>query len=903
MDAFSPAVHRTIFVVDVEGFGARRRINPDQVAIREGLYRVLREAFVAAGMRWDDCYREDRGDGVLVLISPEVPKQVVAARLPGQLSAALRRHNRACAEVVRIRLRVAVHAGEVHFDEHGVVGTAINMTFRLLEAAALRSALAASPGVVALIASEWFFEEVVRHDPASVPAAYRRAWVAVKETHTTAWVRLPDQPTPPNRANEVALTCDYDGRIGDLPAELTSFVGRAAEVAEIKRLLSRSRLVTLTGPGGVGKTRIALRVAADLRNSYADGVYLVELSGLRDPELLTDTVATALGLPGQTARPAIEILADYLKNRRVLLVLDTCEHIIDPCAALANVLLRGTTDVDVLITSRQPLDSAGEHVISIRPMRVPPDDDEPFGRAYDAVTLFADRAVVVQPDFAVTEDNWPVVAAVCRRLDGIPLAIELAVVRLRVFSAEQMVPLLDDRFRLLTRNLRTAPERQQTLRTAIDWSHELCAPEERLLWARLSVFAGDFDLSAAQQICASGELPADQLLVHLANLVDKSIVIRVETNVGTRYRLLDTIREYGRERMVALGEEPELRRRHRELYLAMARRFDEEWLGSGQVAWIRRLNAERPNLRMAMEFCLGEPGAAMVGLTMATTLWGYWLCSARLSEGRHWFDRGLRLLPEPTPTRARALWLTGWFAIAQGDHPAGEPLFEESRAIAIQTGDDSALAYAIQYLGGVYMFRGEAARSLVMYEDALARLRVLEDRPGLVIITFQLGMCLFLNGHPTRALAACDESLRLNGDNDERWCRGWALYIKGLVFWMLSEYRTSAEMISACLRMKHELGDIQGIAHCLEVLGWGAAQEVRHQRAAWLMGAAHPLWQKIGLPLFGMEILRDHHNTAERRAQEALGRDSYAEIFQAGTKLVVDQAVNLALGDETLSDG
>jgi non-specific serine/threonine protein kinase len=258
-------------------------------------------------------------------------------------------------------------------------------------------------------------------------------------------------------------------------------------------------------------------------------------------------------------------------------------------------------------------------------------------------------------------------------------------------------------------------------------------------------------------------------------------------------------------------------------------------------------------------------------------LWGYWLCSALLSEGRYWFERGLQLLPEPTPIRARALWLTGWFAIIQGEHLVGEPLFEESRTIAEQIGDDSALAYAIQYLGGVYMFRGEAERGLVMYEDAVARLRKLNDRPGLV---------------------ASDESLRVNGDNDELWCRGYAVYNKAIVFWVRGEYRKSAELASASLRMKHRLGDLQGIAHCLEVLSWVAAQHGRHQRTAWLMGAAHVLWNKIGLPLFGVKVLQDYHDAAEQRARQALGGDDYARIFHAGTELTLDQAVHRATGDE-----
>ncbi|HEU5158162.1 MAG TPA: AAA family ATPase [Streptosporangiaceae bacterium] len=694
------------------------------------------------------------------------------------------------------------------------------------------------------------------------------------------------------------MTYEYGGRRNDLPAELTSFVGRESEVATVKRLLSQSRLVTLTGAGGVGKTRIALRVAADLRQTYPDGVCLVELSALRDPGLLAHTVVAALGLPEQTARSAIEILTDYLSDKRLLLVLDTCEHIIDACALLVDVLRQGAPELSVLTTSRQPLNSTGEYTLSIAPMPVPDVEDEPFGRTYDAMALFADRAAAVVPEFALTEANWAAVAAICRRLDGIPLAIELAVVRLRALSLAQLAALLDDRFRLLANGARTALPRHQTLRTAIGWSHELCTPQERLLWARLSVFAGDFDLAAMRHICVSDELSAEAILDHLISLVDKSILARVESELGTRYRLLDTIREYGREWLATLGEEREIRRLHRDYYLAMTERFDEAWVGSDQLPWIRRLNTERPNLRVALEFCFTEPREAMAGLTMATALSGYWLCSARLSEGRYWLERGLRLLPEPTPTRARALWLTGWFAIIQGEHPAGEPLFEEARAIAEQIGDESALAYAIQYLGGVYMFRGEAERGLIMYEDALARLRELDDRAGLVIITFQLGLCYVLNGDVDRALDSCAESLRLNGDNDERWCRSYTLFTKSLAHWVRGEFPESAAEISAGLRMKHELGDLHGMAHCMEILGWVAAEEGRYQRTAWLMGVAAVLWQKIGVPLFGIEFLQGYHDAAERNARQALGDDEYAQIFRAGTELMLDQAVRRATGDE-----
>lgn len=681
---------------------------------------------------------------------------------------------------------------------------------------------------------------------------------------------------------------------GVLPVELTSFVGREVEVAAVKRMLLRSRLVTLTGPGGVGKTRIALRVAAELQTAYADGACLVELSALQDPELLTYTVAAALGLPEQTARPAIDILVEYLRGRRVLLILDTCEHIIDACAMFVDVLRQGAPELHILTTSRQPLNTAGEHVLSITPMSVPGVDDDPFGESYEALVLFADRAAAVVPGFALTEANWPAAAAVCRRLDGIPLAIELAVVRLRALSLDQMVSLLDDRFRLLTGSVRSALPRHQTLRTTIGWSHELCSPEERLLWARLSVFAGDFDLAAVEQVCAGSGLAAHRTFECLINLVDKSIVVRFESHLGMRYRLLDTIREYGLEWLIALGEEREFRRRHRDFYTALADRFDAEWLGSDQVLWCRRLNQERPNLRVALEFCFTEEGEAADGLAMATALWGYWLCLARFSEARYWLDRALRLVPDPVPMRARGLWLSGWFRILQGDYGSSEPLLEECRMLAEEISDESAVAFADQYLGCISVFRGEAEHGLSLYEDAVARFRKVNNRPGLMIVLFQLGFCYSLSGEVDRGIAACDESLELNSDAGERCIRGYALYAKCFGYWMRGEYQQCSELASASLHIRYEIGDLMGVASSLETLSWVAAAEGRYRQAAYLMGAAHALWQKIRTPLFG--ALRSSHDAAEQRARQAIGQNGYEEIFQAGTKLPLDQAVNQVVG-------
>jgi predicted ATPase len=684
-----------------------------------------------------------------------------------------------------------------------------------------------------------------------------------------------------------------DGRHDDLPAELTSFVGREAEVAAVHRLLAQSRLVTLTGPGGVGKTRIALHVAADMRRAYADGVCLVELSALQDAGLLSHTVAAALGLPEQTVRPAIDVLVEYLKDRQILLVLDTCEHIIDGCSVFVDVLRRGSPRVHVLATSRQPLSSAGEHVLAIAPMAVPEAGDEPFAEKYDAMVLFGERAAAALPGFAVTEANWDAVAAVCRRLDGIPLAIELAAVRLRALSLDQVVSMLDDRFQLLTGGVRGALPRHQTLRTTIGWSHELCTPGERLLWARLSVFAADFDRSAVEWICAGGGLAIDRIFERLINLVEKSIVVRVESDLGTRYRLLDTIREYGREWLAKLGEEVEFRGRHCDFYHAMSERFEVEWLGSKQVLWCRRLNQELPNLRVALEFCIDEEDEAVTGLGMVTALWGYWLCLARFSEACYWLDRALVLVREPLPVRARALWLGGWFRVLRGDYPAVEPMLRECRALAEEIGDESSVAYSEQYLGSLYLVQGKVKRGLALYESALARLRKLEDRPGLMILLFQQGFSYILTGDVDRGLVCCAESLALNWGKNERLIRGYALYVKALGYWMKGEYHRCGELARTSLRMRHEVGDLMGIASGLEMLGWVAAQEGRYRQSAYLLGAAQTAWQKSGTPLWG--ALSKFHAAAERRSRQALGADDCEEMFRAGRALTLDQAVGRAM--------
>ncbi|MFC5181410.1 ATP-binding protein [Actinomadura harenae] len=422
------------------------------------------------------------------------------------------------------------------------------------------------------------------------------------------------------------------GRPGNLPAEPTSFVGRRAELDQVLRALERARLVTLLGPGGVGKTRLALRAADRARPLFPDGVWLVELSGLRAPESLPCVIAETLRLPGRRVDDPAGFLADRLAASELLLVLDTCEHLVHACAMLAERLLTAAPGLRVLTTSRESLNLVGEHLVPVPPLAVPcpRDGTAPTGSAGDAaplcdsVTLFAERAGASSPGFTVAPGNHAAVCALCRRLEGIPLALELAADRLPAMPVEEIVERLSDRFHVLTGAdgpygaSWTGGRRHRTLRAAITWSHDLCMPAERMLWARLSVFPGGFDLAAAESVCADGDLPADELVDVLTMLVDKSVV-RFDPGAG-RYQMLDTLREYGAERLDEAGETGPLRRRHRDHYAALADRAARERLGPHESCWTRRLRSEEGNLRAALEWSLATPGAKASGLRLAVAL-------------------------------------------------------------------------------------------------------------------------------------------------------------------------------------------------------------------------------------------------------------------------------------------
>ncbi|WP_067490698.1 ATP-binding protein [Actinomadura hibisca] len=692
---------------------------------------------------------------------------------------------------------------------------------------------------------------------------------------------------------------------GRLPAEPNALVGRARELAQVSTSLKASRLVTLTGVGGVGKSRIALRAAWNARPAYPGGVWLVELGALRDGALLPHTIGAVLGLADQTVRPQTDVLAEYLADRRALLVLDGCEHLRPAVADLVRVLLQAAPELAVLVTGRQALSVPGERRITVPPLPVPdlPDrPDRPGGPGLrasgnEAVALFLARAADAVPGFVLGAHEEETVVRLCRSLDGIPLALELAAVRLRSMTAADILTRLEDRFSLLG-TAHAALPRHQTLRTAIGWSHELCTPGERLLWARLSVFTGSLDLDAAEAVCTDERLPPAGVAELLAGLVDKSILLTCTDGDRIRFRLLDTVREYGAGWLASLGEERTLRRRHCDHYRDLALRCENEWYGSGQLAWYQRLISEHPNVRAALDHCLSDPDAAGECLETAAALWTFWIASGSMREGRRYLERALERASPDDPARAKAQWVCSYLAIGQGDLAAAAAFAEQAGLLAIRTGDRRHLACAVQFNAMALALGGEAERG----GEAMSVAQALHGPlpPADVLPVMAMGMRAFaLNacGALDQAVEMATRSRALCHESGELWWRSYMDWLLSMIWLDAGDGARAARLARAALEVKARFRDLVGIALCLETL---AAVAAGHDavRAARLHGAAERLWAVIGAPCLSAPQFLALHERGERIARAALGDGSYERAVGEGDGWELPEAIAYAMREE-----
>jgi predicted ATPase/DNA-binding CsgD family transcriptional regulator len=688
-------------------------------------------------------------------------------------------------------------------------------------------------------------------------------------------------------------------RGGNLPAPLSSFVGRRQELAAAKRALATARLLTLVGPGGVGKTRVALRVAVERRRSFRDGVWLVEAGDLDAGHLVPQALLSALGLRDHPGQPPEDQLAELLRSHQTLLVLDNCEHVLDSCAALVEHLLAECPELRVLATSREPLDVAGEVVQVIPPLALPgpasPTASEPVADS-DAVALFAQRAAEAVPGFHLSGENDVAVAEICRCLDGLPLAIELAAAWVRVLSPQQIRDRLDDRFQLLTRGKRTSPQRHRTLTDSLEWSFALCTPAERHVWATLGVLAGGCELDAAEAICDDVDVPATAVRELLGSLVEKSVVSREQYAFGSRFRMLETVREYAAAILRSTGRYDDVRRRHADWYEGLVRTLNREWISDRQEYWLVRMPLEHAGLRAALETRLaageGEPALRMIVEIPPAYLWARDL----LGETRRWVTRALAAAAEPTPLRARGLVLAAQLAIAQGELATAAPLLAEGRELAARTGDEAALAFAGYAAATLAMYTGRPADALPHFEEAL---RICEALPTLnqrLDVLLACAVAAALAGDEERAVACHEQIVAVTEPLGELFNRSNSLWALGLAAWRQGDRHRAAHLQREALTLKWQIDDRLGVAMSVDALAWAAAPD-DPGRAAVMLGGLSALssWTRTPVDESQHQFAADRTACLERIRAE-LGDEGLEAAMDRGRRMSPDGVVAYCLG-------
>lgn len=685
---------------------------------------------------------------------------------------------------------------------------------------------------------------------------------------------------------------------------LTSFVGRRRELGEVRELMSRSRLLTLVGPGGVGKTRLAVELSGRSRKAFRDGVWIVELAALEDGSQVGSQIAAALRLPDQSNRSSLERLAGYLQGRQLLLVLDNCEHLLGEVATLVARLLDAVPGLRVLATSREPLGIFGEQLYGVPPLAAPTDSAATTGsiEAFESVRLFVDRARNVDPEFEITDGNRLAVAQLCRRLDGIPLAIELAASRLRSVSVLQLLERLDRRFDVLTGGSRVAVPRQQTLRGLIDWSYELCTRAEQLLWARLSVFPGGFDVEAAEEVCGFGEIERAEVFDLVDRLVAKSLVVaeraadaHASGGGRVRYRQLMTFREYGAELLEAAGESVELRRRQRDHSLARAAEMVASWCGPDQSLRLAAARRDHANFLSALEWSASTAGEEIGGMRLAALLRYHWIAGGNLSDGRRWLDRMLPLSTEPGPERGEALWAAAWICLIQGDRDVAERYLTECRRIAVLLDDPVLAAHADHWDGLREVLGGRAQHAIQLYGAAIAVYRRVGDTASTLTALFLLGMAQIYAAQPEKALATCREVLSESDEHGERWTHAYAHTVAGLCQWHLGELEAALQSEIAALEIQRDFLDGLCTAITIEHMSWTAASTKHYEKAAILLHAAQGVWKGFGTAVSAFGPVQTDSEQMVALVRRELGESRFVSILAKPPVPSTKQAIELAL--------
>jgi len=879
-------------------------------------YQLLREAI------------ESHGGGVLgtegdaVFASFPRARDALAAAVEGQRLLAAH----PWPERISLRVRMGVHTGEPLKSEIGYVGIDLHRAARIA-AAGHGGQILISETTRALVQNDLPAETSIRdlgeHRLKDLARAERLSQITIADLPNTF---------PPLKT--------LDALPHNLPIQLTSFVGREKEVSEIRHLLTTSRLLALVGPGGAGKTRLAIHTAAEVLEAFKDGVWLVEFGPLSDPAMVPQVTASVMGIR-EPARGAMEALLDAVQARTALIIFDNCEHVLEGCAELARSLLLSAPRLQIMATSREPLSVPGEVTYRVLPLSLPMPRKQlpPLQElsTFESVRLFVDRATAAQPTFTLTEDNARSVAEICWRLDGIPLAIELAAARIKVLSPEQIAARLNNRFRLLTGGSRTVLPHHRTLQAALDWSTELLGPREKTLLRRLSVFSGWCTLDAVESICSDKDTAQEDILDLLTSLVDKSLVIAEQVHGEARYRLLETVREYSRDGLVEAGEAVDFRNRHLRWYAALMERAEPELQGPRQETWLTRLEAEHENVRGALEWGMIEEGDTESGLRLAAAIRWFWEVRGYWREGLNWLEQILARAGDSAPPllRARALQGIGFLAFRLGDFDrmaaAGEESFALVNAVGDKQGAASSLtilglhacirrdlgraeahggaslalcrevgnkwgvAASLQILAVVARYRGELDKAHALYGESLKLSRELGDKLAIALSLADEGLLERERGEYALAERLTEESLQLLRGLGDKVATAAAQSNLAILAWLQNAHQRAADLFRESLRFRKELDDRPGIAVCLLGLGVVSQSMGEPERATRLFGAAERVREAIGAQLPPFIRKRYDDNVTALRA--SLGERTFTSAWTDGHAMTVEQAVEFALRD------
>ena len=910
----------TFLFTDIEGSTRLLHSLGDEYALALADQRlILRLAFE----EYNGCEIDTQGDSFFVAFNraDDAIQAVVAAQR------SLASHT--WPQAASLRVRMALHTGEPKIGPTGYVGLDVHRAARICSAG--------HGGQVLLSAATRLLVEQALPPELSLRDLGEHSLKDLQAPEHIYQLIIAGLPAdfPPLRSLNTFPN--------NLPLQLTSFIGRVIEIEQLHQLIAQERLVTLVGAGGSGKTRLAIQAAAELLESFKDGVWFIDLAPLDNPAFLLQTILAVLGVREETGQALSESLANYLRQRSALLILDNCEHLLDACARLADNLLRRCPSLKVLATSREPLGIAGESLLpvptlslpDIQPLSNKPDDQLAFIQPYEAVQLFVDRALHVQPDFRLQASNALAVAQICQRLDGIPLAIELAAARLRAMSVDQILARLDDRFQLLTGGKRTALPRQQTLLALVDWSYDLLSAHERMLFQRLPVFTGGWSLEAAEAVCPGDGIEPSDILDLLTRLVDKSLVV-AEPLKTTRYKMLETIRQYAHEKSLVSAEYENLHRRHLLFFASLAEQSGKGLLSDDTNIWLARLDLDKDNLYAALVWALEHPSAGGdLALQMTGNLWMWWLARGSLNEGRHWLMQALHSEHKRGSPRAKALVSLGIMTWQLGDYPEASHYIDESISILreLDPPDLPGLANATHMLGHALLDQKTYPEAISAFEESLELYRRLNDFYYIGTLTSDLGMVAYHMGDYAQARRYQEQSLavfqkygnpevisqtlhrlgelaRIEGDYQRagelyedclRTSREIGLQLEvasnlhklGYVAQYQRDFRKAFDFLTESLNIQRESGNKQGIAECLAGFAGLAAVSGQPERSLRLFAAAQALLDATGAPLAPADRVEWERDQAVARQQ--VDEATYCQYLVGWNSMDPEKAIGYAL--------